>query len=57
MIEDFGLQENEWLSSLFFDHGRSMSIHVKSIFWARMSTTQRNESMNAFFDRYVNSTC
>ncbi|GAV78119.1 hypothetical protein CFOL_v3_21587, partial [Cephalotus follicularis] len=28
---------------------------VKDTFWAGMSTTQRSESMYAFFDRYVNS--
>nr|KYP41146.1 Protein FAR1-RELATED SEQUENCE 6 [Cajanus cajan] len=55
MIDDFGLQENEWLSSLFFDRGRWVPVYVKSIFWAGMSTTQRSESMNAFFDGYVNS--
>lgn len=29
--------------------------YVKDIFWAGMSTTQRSESMNSFFDGYVNS--
>ena len=29
--------------------------YVKDIFWASMSTTQRSESMNEFFDGYVNS--
>lgn len=27
---------------------------MKDIFWVSMSTTQRNGSMNAFFDGYVN---
>ena len=28
---------------------------MKTTFWAGMSTTQRSENMNAFFDGYVNS--
>lgn len=55
MIEDYDLQKNEWLSSLFGDRGRWVPIYVKSVFWAGMSTTQRSESMDAFFDGYVNS--
>jgi len=30
--------------------------YVKGIFWAGMSTTQRSESVNAFFDGYVSPT-
>lgn len=55
MVDDYRLQENEWLSSLFSDRRRWVPVYVKSIFWAGMSTTQRSESMNAFFDGYVNS--
>ncbi|KAL6545306.1 hypothetical protein OROGR_009180 [Orobanche gracilis] len=55
MIEKYGLQKNEWLGQFFIDRGRWVPIYVKEIFWAGMSTTQRSESMNAFFDEYVNS--
>ena len=37
------------------DQKRWVPIFVKETFWAGMSTTQRSESMNAFFDGYVNS--
>nr|XP_043625711.1 protein FAR1-RELATED SEQUENCE 1-like [Erigeron canadensis] len=55
MIKDYNLENNEWLCSLYNDQKRWMPINVKKWFWAGMSTTQRSESMNAFFDSYVNS--
>nr|GEW35750.1 protein FAR-RED impaired response 1-like [Tanacetum cinerariifolium] len=55
MIKDYSLEENEWLCSSFDDRKRWVPVYVKEIFWAGMSTTQRSESMNAFFDGYVNS--
>ena len=55
MIERFELQDNEWLTGLYSERCRWVPIYVKDIFWAGMSTTQCNESMNSFFDGYVNS--
>ncbi|KAL6566440.1 hypothetical protein OROGR_002055 [Orobanche gracilis] len=55
MIELYRLQENEWLTSLFDERRRWVPVYLKSTFWAGMSTTQRSESMNSFFDGYVNS--
>ncbi|XP_028085358.1 protein FAR-RED IMPAIRED RESPONSE 1-like [Camellia sinensis] len=55
MIAKFNLHDNEWLGVLYRERHRWIPAYVKDIFWAGMSTTQRNESMNAFFDGYVNS--
>ncbi|XP_028106610.1 protein FAR-RED IMPAIRED RESPONSE 1-like [Camellia sinensis] len=55
MIENFNLNDNEWLGILHRERHRWIPAYVKDIFWADMSTTQRSESMNAFFDGYVNS--
>ncbi|XP_059670869.1 protein FAR1-RELATED SEQUENCE 5-like [Cornus florida] len=57
-----GLLSNEdtdtytWLFEtwLAYRH-RWVPVFLKCTFWARMSTTQRSESMNAFFDEYVHS--
>ncbi|XP_060958556.1 protein FAR-RED IMPAIRED RESPONSE 1 [Cannabis sativa] len=54
-INDFNLQDNEWLNSLYEERNRWVPAFVKDTFWAGMSTTQRSESMNTFFDGYVNS--
>ncbi|XP_028099318.1 protein FAR-RED IMPAIRED RESPONSE 1-like [Camellia sinensis] len=55
MIAKFGLHDNDWLGGLYDERHRWIPAYVKDMFWAGMSTTQRSESMNAFFDGYVNS--
>ncbi|XP_042423533.1 protein FAR-RED IMPAIRED RESPONSE 1-like [Zingiber officinale] len=53
LIEDFNLEKNDWLNSLYEIRHKWMPVYVKDKFWAGMSTSQRSESMNAFFDDYV----
>ncbi|XP_022891675.1 protein FAR1-RELATED SEQUENCE 5-like [Olea europaea var. sylvestris] len=53
MIDEFGLHDNDWLSRLYKNRGRWVPFFLKTTFWARMSTIQRSESMNTFFDGYV----
>ncbi|XP_028057631.1 protein FAR1-RELATED SEQUENCE 5-like [Camellia sinensis] len=55
MIAKFNLDDNEWLGVLYNERHRWIPTYVKDVFWASMSTTQRSESMNAFFNGYVNS--
>ncbi|XP_042457631.1 protein FAR-RED IMPAIRED RESPONSE 1-like [Zingiber officinale] len=54
-IKEFNLEKNDWLNSLYEIRHKWMPVYVKDKFWARMSTSQRSESMNAFFDDYVHS--
>lgn len=53
MITTYELHDNEWLSGLYENRGRWVPCFLKTTFWAGMSTTQRSESINAFFDGYV----
>ncbi|XP_045818523.1 protein FAR1-RELATED SEQUENCE 6-like [Trifolium pratense] len=55
MIACYELHDNEWLKGLFEERHRWVPVYVRDTFWAGMSTTQRSESMNSFFDGYVNS--
>ncbi|XP_039686629.1 protein FAR-RED IMPAIRED RESPONSE 1-like [Medicago truncatula] len=43
------------LKGLFVERHRWVPAYVRDTFWAGMSTTQRSESMNSFFDGYVTS--
>jgi hypothetical protein len=54
-IEKYGLGENDWLNTIFEERERWVPCYLKNDFWAGMSTTQRSESMNAFFDGYINA--
>ncbi|KAI5340389.1 hypothetical protein L3X38_019663 [Prunus dulcis] len=55
MLEKYELQSNDWLRGLYDERRRWVPSFVKGSFWVGMSTTQRSESMNAFFDDHVNS--
>ncbi|XP_028126585.1 protein FAR-RED IMPAIRED RESPONSE 1-like [Camellia sinensis] len=54
MIAKFNLDDNDWFGVLYSERHRWIPAYAKDVFWASMSTTQRSESMNAFFDGYVN---
>ncbi|XP_042971413.1 protein FAR1-RELATED SEQUENCE 5-like [Carya illinoinensis] len=55
LITTYNLQENAWLQSLYAERQYWVPPFLKDYFWAGMSTTQRSESMNAFFDGYVHA--
>lgn len=55
VILKYELGDNEWLSDLYDERNHWVPCFLKSSFWVGMSITQRNESMHAFFDSYVNS--
>ncbi|XP_035543634.1 protein FAR-RED ELONGATED HYPOCOTYL 3-like [Juglans regia] len=54
-LNTYDLHENPWLKSLYVEREHWVPVFLKEHFWAGMSTTQRSESMNAFFDGYVHS--
>ncbi|CAL9138735.1 unnamed protein product [Musa acuminata var. zebrina] len=53
MVEMYGLHGNEWFRSLYECRHSWVPVYLKDTFWAGMSTTQRNETMVAFFDGHV----
>jgi hypothetical protein len=55
MVDMYGLEHCQWLNELYEAKKRWVPCYVKNTFWAGMSTTQRSESINAFFDGYVHS--
>ncbi|XP_059434726.1 protein FAR-RED IMPAIRED RESPONSE 1-like [Corylus avellana] len=55
LIESYELQNNPWLNTLYSERTFWVLAYMKDTFWAGMTTTQRSESMNSFFDNYVHA--
>ncbi|KAI8539742.1 hypothetical protein RHMOL_Rhmol09G0206400 [Rhododendron molle] len=54
-IKKYELQSNTWLEGMYLERKRWVPAYVKDVFWAGMSSTQRSEGMNAYFDGYVHA--
>jgi hypothetical protein len=54
-ITSHHLEENEWLAKLYEERKRWVPVFLNSNFFAGMSSIQRSESMDAFFDGYLHS--
>ncbi|XP_056691306.1 protein FAR-RED IMPAIRED RESPONSE 1-like [Spinacia oleracea] len=52
-IELYGLGADDWLSGLYDQRHMWVPAYMKHLFWDGMKTTQRSESINNFFDKYV----
>jgi hypothetical protein len=55
MIQQFQLDQNEWLSKLYEDRLQWAPAYVKDSFWARMSVTHRGDSVTDYFDGWLTS--
>lgn len=53
MVTRFELQDDEWIRSLYEDRKKWVPTYMGDTFLAGMSTPQRSESMNSFFDKYI----
>ncbi|CAA0813009.1 Protein FAR-RED ELONGATED HYPOCOTYL 3 [Striga hermonthica] len=53
LVERFELGENELIQLLYEDRAKWIPNFMKDGFFAGMSTGQRSESVNSFFDKYV----
>ncbi|XP_042960040.1 protein FAR-RED IMPAIRED RESPONSE 1-like [Carya illinoinensis] len=54
-LNTYNLHKNTWLQSLYSERMYWVPVYLKDTFWAGMSTTQRSEGMNVFFDGFVHS--
>ncbi|KAF8390886.1 hypothetical protein HHK36_023185 [Tetracentron sinense] len=54
MVERFDLKEDEWIQSLYEDRKRWAPVYMgEDTILAGMSATQRSESINSYFDKFM----
>ncbi|XP_077246102.1 protein FAR1-RELATED SEQUENCE 5-like [Tasmannia lanceolata] len=55
LVVNYGICRNEWLSRMWEQREHWMRAYWRTTFTAGMKSSQRSESMNSFFDGYVNN--
>ncbi|KAL2940384.1 Protein FAR1-RELATED SEQUENCE 5 [Bienertia sinuspersici] len=55
LLDRYNLRDNEWLQSIYSARRQWIPVYLRDAFFAEMSITQRSDSMNSYFDGYVNA--
>ncbi|KAF8086011.1 hypothetical protein N665_0639s0023 [Sinapis alba] len=53
ILAKFGLKEDQWMQSLYEDRRKWAPTYMSDVLLVGMSTSQRGDSVNAFFDKYL----
>lgn len=51
----YNLEGNEWLQSMYNVRQQWVPVYLRDTFFGEMSITQSSDSMNSFFDGYINA--
>ncbi|XP_057972055.1 protein FAR1-RELATED SEQUENCE 5 [Malania oleifera] len=55
LVDRYGLRDHEWLQTIYSARKQWVPVYLRDTFFAEMSITQRSDSMNSYFDGYVNA--
>ncbi|KAG2390608.1 hypothetical protein LR48_Vigan338s000200 [Vigna angularis] len=55
LLERFCVMDNEWLQSMYNARQHWVPVYLRDSFFGEISSNEVNESLNFFFDGYVNS--
>uniref|UniRef100_A0A5B6ZZ28 Protein FAR1-RELATED SEQUENCE n=1 Tax=Davidia involucrata TaxID=16924 RepID=A0A5B6ZZ28_DAVIN len=55
LLERYSLGDNEWLQSMYNSRQQWVPVFLRNTFFGEMSITQSNDSINSFFDGYINA--
>lgn len=55
LVDKYDLRDHEWLQAIYSSRVQWVPVYLRDTFFAEMSITQRSDSMNSYFDGYVNA--
>ncbi|KAI7731455.1 hypothetical protein M8C21_026879 [Ambrosia artemisiifolia] len=55
LVDKYDLRDHEWLQAIYSSRKQWVPVYLRDTFFAEMSITQRSDSMNSYFDGYVNA--
>ncbi|XP_047973774.1 protein FAR1-RELATED SEQUENCE 5 [Salvia hispanica] len=55
LADKYDLRDHKWLQAIYEDRKQWVPVYLRDTFFAEMSVTQRSDSMNSYFDGYVNA--
>ncbi|GJV27332.1 protein FAR1-related sequence 5 [Tanacetum coccineum] len=55
LVDKYQLSDHEWLQEIYSSRRQWVPVYLRDTFFAEMSITQRSDSMNSYFDGYVNA--
>lgn len=55
IVDKYDLRDHEWLQTIYSARRQWVPVYLRDTFFAEMSITQRSDSMNSYFDGYVNA--
>ncbi|CAI0471259.1 unnamed protein product [Linum tenue] len=55
LVDRYELRDHDWLQAIYSDRKQWVPVYLRDTFFAEMSITQRSDSMNSYFDGYINA--
>lgn len=55
LVDMYDLREHEWLKAIYDDRRQWVPVYMRGLFFAEMSITQQSDSINSYFDGYINA--
>ncbi|XAR61496.1 hypothetical protein NMG60_11015938 [Bertholletia excelsa] len=55
LLRKYHLEDNEWLQSMYNARQRWIPVYLRGTFFGETSITQSSDSINSFFDGYINA--